>query len=128
MFLEIDLSSDIPIYVQIKNQIIEGIAKGELTDGDSLPSIRQLAEEIGVNMHTINKSYNQLKDLGLISINKKLGAYITINKYYNDEFIKNIKEEIKPIIAMAAVKGIEKQKFLEIVDEIYKEFGGEYNE
>lgn len=128
MFLEIDLLSDIPIYVQIKNQIIEGIAKGELTDGNSLPSIRQLAEEIGVNMHTINKSYNQLKDLGLISINKKLGAYITINKYYNDEFIKIIKEEIKPIIAMAAVKGIEKQKFLEIVDEIYKEFGGEYNE
>lgn len=128
MFLRIDLSSDIPIYVQIKNQIIEGIAKGELVDGDSLPSIRHLAEDIGVNMHTINKAYNNLKDLGLISINKKLGAYITVNKLYNDEFIRKIKDEIKPILAMAAVKGLDKQRFFDILDEIYKEFGGEYNE
>ena len=66
MILKIDFDSDIPIYVQIKNQIIEGIAKGEIDKGEELPSVRALAEDIGINMHTVNKAYNMLKDEGYI--------------------------------------------------------------
>lgn len=128
MLLEIDFTSDIPIYVQIKNQIIEGIAKGELKQGDSLPSIRQLAEDIGINMHTINKAYNILKDLGFIAINKKLGAYVSINKNIDEFFVQGVKDELKPIIAEAYCKGVSKEELLKIVEEIFKGFGGKEGE
>ncbi len=62
MILKIDFDSDIPIYVQIKNQVVEGIARGELEEGEELPSVRGLADDIGVNMHTVNKAYSLLKD------------------------------------------------------------------
>lgn len=76
MFIKIDFTSDMPIYEQIKNQIIEAVARGELQNGDSLPSIRDLASEIGVNMHTVAKAYNELKDMGLIAINKSMGLIL----------------------------------------------------
>ncbi|CCJ34539.1 MULTISPECIES: GntR family transcriptional regulator [Caloramator] len=127
MFVKIDLTSDVPIYLQIKNAIIEGIARGELKEGDSLPPIRQLAEDIGVNMHTINKAYNLLKDLGFITINKKYGAVISVEGF-NETFMENLKEELRPIIAEAFVKGIDKETFLKLVEGILDEFGGSKNE
>ncbi len=57
MFIKIDFESEIPIYIQIKDQIIEGIASGYLDEGESLPSVRQFAKDIGVNMHTVKKAY-----------------------------------------------------------------------
>lgn len=127
MFVKIDLTSDVPIYLQIKNAIIEGIARGELKEGDSLPPIRQLAEDIGVNMHTINKAYNLLKDLGFIAINKKYGAVISVEGF-NETFMENLKEELRPIIAEAFVKGIDEETFLKLVEGILDEFGGSKNE
>ncbi|KRQ86431.1 HTH-type transcriptional repressor YtrA [Caloramator mitchellensis] len=128
MFIEIDFTSEIPIYIQIKNQIIEGIAKGQLKEGDSLPSIRQLAEDIGINMHTINKAYNILKDLGFISINKKQGAYISIIRNIDKIFLKEVKDELKPIIAEAYCKGISKEDLFSIMEDIFDGFGGEKGE
>ncbi|MCX7903889.1 MAG: GntR family transcriptional regulator [Caloramator sp.] len=127
MFIKIDLTSDVPIYVQIKNAIIEGIARGELKEGDSLPPIRQLAEDIGVNMHTINKAYNLLKDLGFITINKKYGAVIQVEGF-NGAFMESLKEELRPIITEAFVKGMDRDAFIKLVEGIYDDFGGRRNE
>lgn len=127
MFIKIDLTSDVPIYVQIKNAIIEGLARGELKEGDSLPPIRQLAEDIGVNMHTINKAYNLLKDLGFITINKKYGAVIQVEGF-NGAFMESLKEELRPIIAEAFVKGMDRDAFIKLVEGIYDDFGGRRNE
>ena len=79
MILRIDFDSETPIYVQIKNQVIEGIAKSELEIGEELPSVRALAEDIGVNMHTVNKAYNMLKDEGYIKIDRRKGAVVSLN-------------------------------------------------
>ena len=125
MFIKVDFTSDVPIYEQIKNQIIEGIAKGELKDGHSLPTIRQLAEDIGVNMHTVNKAYNELKNLGFIFMTKRLGAFIRVNKGYDEGFLEDLCSELKPIIAKAYCKGVEKEKIIKIIDEIYEGFGGQ---
>ena len=57
MILEIDFNSDEAIYIQLCNQIIMGIATGELREGDALPSVRQLADHISINMHTVNKIF-----------------------------------------------------------------------
>ncbi|MBQ2290399.1 MAG: GntR family transcriptional regulator [Bacteroidaceae bacterium] len=61
MLIEIDFNSDEAIYLQLRNQIILGIATAQFREGDSLPSVRQLADTIGINMHTVNKAYTVLK-------------------------------------------------------------------
>ena len=79
VILRIDFDSEVPIYIQIKNQVIEGIAKGEIEKDEELPSVRSLAEDIGVNMHTVNKAYNILKEEGYIRIDRRKGAIVSLN-------------------------------------------------
>ncbi len=79
MFLAIDFQSDTPIYMQLKHQIIAGIARGELKEGENLPSVRQLAQDIGINLHTVNKAYSLLKDGKYV-----LMDYLVVR--YNAEF------------------------------------------
>ncbi len=67
MMIRIEPDSDIPIYTQLTNQIIEGIARGRIKPGDSLPSVRSFAADLGVNMHTVNKSYHELEKKGIIT-------------------------------------------------------------
>lgn len=76
MLLAIDLQSDEPIYTQICNQIIEGMAKRELLPGDKLPSVRSLGADIGINFHTVNKAYQILKQEGFIQIHRQKGVVI----------------------------------------------------
>lgn len=68
MVIRIDQSDEAPIYLQIRDQIIEGIARGELSPGDSLPSVRQLAADLGINLHTVNKAYAVLRDEGYVAM------------------------------------------------------------
>ena len=77
MILEIDFNSDEAIYVQLRNQIIMGIACAEFADGESLPSVRQLAQVLGVNMHTVNKAYAILRDEGYVQMRGRAGAVIS---------------------------------------------------
>ncbi len=79
MIMCIDFESQVPIYEQLKRQIIEGIAKGDLVPGDPLPSVRQLAEDIGINLHTVNKTYNILKSEGYVVIDRRVGTIINNN-------------------------------------------------
>ncbi len=79
MILQIDFESQIPIYEQLKRQIIQGIAKGYLKPNDPLPSVRQMAEDIGINLHTVNKAYNILKSEGYVTIDRRVGAVISSN-------------------------------------------------
>ena len=88
MILNLDFNSDIPIYTQIREQIIKSIASGDLKINESLPSVRNMAEEIGVNLHTVNKSYNLLKDDGYINIDRRKGAIV--NKLPLDKTSDNI--------------------------------------
>ena len=64
MMIELDFNSDEALYIQLRNQIIVGIATTRFKEGDALPSVRQLAEMIGINMHTVNKAYTVLKQEG----------------------------------------------------------------
>lgn len=76
VIIRIDQSDEVPIYLQIRNQIIEGIARGELSPGDSLPSVRQLAADLGINLHTVNKAYAVLRDEGYVAMRGRKGAFI----------------------------------------------------
>lgn len=79
MFIEIDFNSDEAIYIQLRNQIIVGIATDRIREGDPLPSVRQLAENIGINMHTVNKAYSVLKQEGFVKLDRRKGAVIAVD-------------------------------------------------
>ena len=79
MVIEIDFNSDEAIYVQLMNQIILGIATSRLREGDALPSVRQLADTIGINMHTVNKAYALLRQEGFVTIDRRKGAVIAVD-------------------------------------------------
>ena len=122
MLLKIDFESDTPIYVQLKNQIIEGMAKGELKPGDSLPSVRQLAEDIGINMHTVNKAYALLKDDGFVSLDRRRGAVVSQAAPGDCEYIDRLREEMNQIISEAYCKQISEEVILDMCSDIYKSF------
>ena len=76
VIVEIDQRSDVPIYEQLHRQLIAAIAGDELSPGDSLPSVRSLAVDLGINLHTVNKAYAVLRDEGYVLMRGRSGAYI----------------------------------------------------
>lgn len=123
MLLAIDFQSDVPIYVQLKQQIIEGIARGRLVEGESLPSVRQLAQDIGINLHTVNKAYSLLKEDGFIIMDRRKGAVVnTRQSMAGGDFRGKLLEEMAPIIAEVFCKGMKEEELLHEVARIFKSF------
>jgi DNA-binding transcriptional regulator YhcF (GntR family) len=77
MILNVDLSGEVPIYQQLRDQIVEAIAEGVLIEGSALPATRTLAADFGINFHTVNKAYDLLRQEGLIRLKRKTGAVVT---------------------------------------------------
>lgn len=123
MLIEIDFNSDEAIYMQIRNQIILGIATSTFHEGDSLPSVRQLAENIGINMHTVNKAYSVLKQEGYLKVDRRRGAVIAIDlNHVND--MAEVKRDLLVTLAKASCKNITKAEIHALIDDIYDEYGG----
>lgn len=76
MVITVDKLSDAPLYLQLRDAVIAGIASGELRAGDALPSVRSLAEDLGINLHTVNKAYATLRDEGYVIMLGRRGAYV----------------------------------------------------
>ena len=76
MVITVDKLSDTPLYLQLRDAVIAGIAAGELRPGDALPSVRSLAEDLGINLHTVNKAYATLRDEGYVIMLGRRGAYV----------------------------------------------------
>lgn len=76
MIITIDHSSSEPIYLQIRSEVVTAIARGELKPGDRLPSVRALASDLGINLHTVNKAYAILRDEGHLTMNGRNGARV----------------------------------------------------
>ena len=94
MVIEIDFNSDEAIYVQLCNQIIMGIATSQLQEGENLPSVRQLADTIGINMHTVNKA----------------------------RALQEMKETLAILLAKGSCRNISKEEVHALIDEIYEEY------
>ena len=117
--IQIDFDSDEAIYIQLRNQIILGIATSRLQEGDSLPSVRQLAEEIGINMHTVNKAYSLLRQEGLLTLDRRRGAVIQIDvdKLFA---VEELRQDLQVILAEAVCKNISREEVHQMVDELYE--------
>lgn len=123
MIIKIDFNSEEALYLQLRNQIILGIATSKYQEGDSLPSVRALAEEIGINMHTVNKAYTVLKEEGFVRVDRRRGAVIALNADKLQAF-EMLDRNLRVILAKASCKGITRQEVHEMIDEIYEEYGG----
>ena len=121
MIIEVDFDSDEAIYIQLCNQIIMGIATSVIREGDSLPSVRQLADTIGVNMHTVNKAYSVLKQEGYISLDKRRAAEKSLDVDKMEQ-LEEMRRELKIVLARGCCKNISRQEVHDLVDEIFDDY------
>lgn len=121
MIIEIDFNSDEAIYLQLRNQIIMGIATSRFREGDSLPSVRQLAELIGINMHTVNKAYTVLKQEGYVKVDRRRGAVIAVDAD-RMQALEDLRRQLQVILAESSCKNISKEEIHEIIEEIYENY------
>lgn len=125
MILQLDLQSETPIYMQIRHQIIEGMASKTLVSGEALPSVRMLAADLGVNMHTVNKAYQLLKQDGFILIHRQKGVVVNPDVVKADgQFLAGLESHLRPLITEAVCRDMGKEAFIDLCKEIYSQFQG----
>ena len=117
MMIEIDFQSDEAIYIQLRNQIILGIANSVLREGDALPSVRQMADEIGINMHTVNKAYSVLRQEGFLQLDRRRGAIVALD-IDKMRAMNEMRAALRVILAKACCKNITGEEVHTMIDEI----------
>ena len=119
MILNFDFHSDVPIFMQIRNQIVIGIAEGKLKPGEQLPTIRALADESGINMMTVSKAYQILKQEGYITNDRRSGARVALkdDKAVNEKTM----QQLRLAISELRLSGMKEEEILSLVSGIYQE-------
>lgn len=122
MIIEIDFNSEEALYLQLRNQIILGIATDVYREGDALPSVRQLADDIGINMHTVNKAYSVLRQEGYVKVDRRRGAVIAVDAV-KEEHLKKMQEKLQPLVIEAVCKEVSRKEMHNIIDKIFDDYG-----
>lgn len=122
MVIEIDFNSDEALYMQLRNQIILGIASSRFKEGETLPSVRQLADTIGINMHTVNKAYTVLKQEGFVKVDRRHGAIIALD-IDRIRALEEMREEMRVVMAKGRCKNISRDEMHDLIDELYDSYG-----
>ncbi len=125
MFIEIEPTSQIPIYTQLINQIKKAIVKGELETGEMLPSVRSLAGDLGVNMHTVNKGYNLLVNEGVL-VKSQRGYMVEITKELSDDIEIELQAKIEELLVEVFIHDVSNEKVKQwtqsIADDLKREW------
>jgi DNA-binding transcriptional regulator YhcF (GntR family) len=121
MLIEIDFQSDEAIYMQLRNQIIMGIATAVIREGDTLPSVRQLADDVGINMHTVNKAYAVLRQEGFVTIDRRKGAVVALDRD-KVKALGEMKRQLSVILAKGCCKHVTRDEVHALVDEIFDQY------
>ncbi len=123
MILNFDFHSDVPIFMQIRNQIVIGIAEGKLKPGEQLPTIRALADESGINMMTVSKAYQILKQEGYITTDRRSGARVALkdDKAVNEKTM----QQLRLAVSELRLSGMKEEEILSLVSGLYQEGGAQ---
>lgn len=121
MLIKIDFSSDEAIYQQLCNQIIIGIATAALEEGQALPSVRQMADEIGINMHTVNKAYSILRQEGFVKMDRRRGAVISVDVDAMRARTQ-LEKDLRKLLAQARCRNMTRLELHRMVDSIYDDY------
>lgn len=127
LFIQLQFDSDTPIYEQLKQQLIIGMAQQRLLPGERLPSVRELASDLGINLHTVNKAYKQLEEEGFLQVHRQRGAIVSPKgpEKADLKYRKALEEKLRPMIAEASLRQMSQTDIEEIIRNIYQELGGE---
>ena len=121
MILKIDFNSDEAIYIQLRNQIIMGIATDMIREGDTLPSVRQMADHIGINMHTVNKAYSVLRQEGFVKLDRRRGAVVSLD-VDKIQAIDEMRQNLDVVLACGICRDVSREEEHQLVDEIYDRY------
>ena len=121
MIIEIDFNSSEALYLQLCNQIILGIATSKIREGDLLPSVRQMADNIGINMHTVNKAYTILKQEGYVRVDQRRGTVVAVD-IDKLKTLSELKRELRVTLAKGSCKNITKEEIHQLIEEIYQDY------
>lgn len=118
MIIKINTKSETPIYLQLRNEIVKGIGKGEFEIGESLPTVRQMAMELGVNTMTVSKAYQLLKTEGFIETDRRKGTVVCnlwdSRRSSDGEFQEKLEDELELLSAEATIRGMDQNDFIEL--------------
>ena len=123
MYISIDFNSDEALYLQLRNQIILAIVKAELQEGENLPSVRAMAETVGINMHTVNKAYAMLRQEGYLRLDRRHGAVVAVDMDQVKATME-LAETLDLILAQAICKNVSRSDVHDLVDQIYNQYEG----
>lgn len=121
MVIEIDFNSDEALYLQLRNQIILAIVKSEIKEGENLPSVRDLASTIGINMHTVNKAYSLLREEGYLQLDRRRGAVVSVD-IDQVKAVMELADTLELILAQAICKRVDRMDVHRLVDGIYDRY------
>lgn len=127
MILNVDLGSEVPIYQQLRDQIVEAIAEGVLTEGSSLPATRTLAADFGINFHTVNKAYDLLRQEGLMRLNRNTGAVVATTAAA-PSFPAEWTARARTLLAEAVAKGLPSDEVLRTCRSVLDSFSATQRE
>ena len=119
MVIMLQDGSEVPVFKQIRNQIVMGISDGRLQPGEKLPTVRALAEEIGINSMTVNKAYQLLKQEGYIMTDRRNGVRVRESFCMTPELPLESKEQLKQLVSEARVRGVSRDEFVALVEEYF---------
>lgn len=119
MIIALHLDSETPLYEQIRNQVILGIATGQLAKDEKLPTVRQLASDLGINQMTVNKAYALLKQEGYIVIDRRHGAKVNAHVQETPQQSARLEERLQLLIAQASIQGMSPSRFASLCSRIF---------
>lgn len=119
MLMKLDFGSDVPIYQQIRNQIVNAIASEKLLPGDKIPAIRVMADEAGVNMMTVNKAYALLKQEGYIKSERR-GGTVVAEEFGKGGLGEGLRERLRVIASEARLAAVSEEEFIKLCGKLYR--------
>lgn len=123
MLITLDHKSEIPIYLQLRNQIVLGIANGQLQNNEKLPTVRQMANDAGVNTMTVNKTYQLLQEEGFVCLEGRKGSIVRVQNTCSKACEQKVEEKMQLLSAEAKIWGMKKEDFMHLCENVYAEFG-----
>lgn len=126
MYISIDFNSDEALYLQLRNQIIMAIVKAELREGENLPSVREMADTVGINMHTVNKAYAVLRQEGYLRLDRRHGAVVAVDVDQMKATME-LAQTLDLVLAQAICKHVSRADVHDLVDQIYNQYEGYRN-
>lgn len=122
MYIEVDWDDPRPVYQQLSDQIVERIAAGDIVPGTTLPSVRRLAGELGVNLHTVHKAFEFLHRAGFVRLQPRFGAVVRSHPIATPDGSRPLRQDLAPLLARAWLQGLRREDIIHEVDLVLERF------